>query len=128
MGDSVVGAILFIVIGLCILIPFYLAYLNNVKKMDTLIKLAENGVDIRAGTSSLLSQEPGTTSYLRRGVIFIALSLPIILSLVIGKDYQEAAFFGGVPLCIGLAYLLVVKLSKQNKTSFSQPQSPGDTF
>lgn len=129
MGGDVVGVVLFIVIGLCILVPFYLAYLNNVKKMETLIKLAENGVDIKSGTTNLLTQEPGSLSDLRRGVIFIALSLPIMLSLLIGEDYQEAAFFGGIPLCIGLAYLLVVKVGRQsNLTSVAKPQGSEDSF
>lgn len=129
MGDSLVGVVLFIVIGLCILVPFYLAYLNNVKKMETLIKLAEHGVDIKSGTTNLLTQEHGTLSDLRRGVIFIALSLPIILSLVISGDYQEAAFFGGIPLSIGMAYLLVAKFGRQSRlTSQSGSQSSEDSF
>jgi hypothetical protein len=55
-------------------------------------------------------RDTDANSYLRRGVIFIALSLPIIFSLVIGENYQEAAIFGGIALCAGLAYLLVLTL------------------
>ncbi|MBU2099482.1 MAG: hypothetical protein KKD00_12020 [Gammaproteobacteria bacterium] len=116
MDDTLIPMTLFILIGLCVLIPFYLRYLTNIKKMETLIKLAESGVDLKAWPSNLLSQEPATNSDLRRGAIFIALSLPIILSLTIAEDYQEAALFGGIPLCIGLAYLLVMKFGKREKT------------
>lgn len=129
MGETLIPITAFILIGLCVLIPFYLRYLTNIKKMETLIKLAESGIDIKSGVANLLVQESGSQSDLRRGTIFIALSLPIILSLSMGEDYQEAAIFGGIPLCIGLAYLLVMKFGKRTdqNTALTQ-QSPGDSF
>jgi len=68
---------------------------------------------------NLLRQDPSASSDLRRGIIFIALSLPIIFSLVIGGNYQEAAIFGGMPLCVGLAYLLVRKLGKRELSVYT---------
>lgn len=129
MGETLIPISAFILIGLCILIPVYLRYLANIKKMETLVKLAESGVDIKAGTSNLLNQESGVNSDLRRGAIFIAISLPIILSLSLGEDYQEAAIFGGIPLCIGLAYLLVMRFGKRDEQiPVSRPYTPGDSF
>jgi hypothetical protein len=117
MGDNLIPIVAVLIVGLCVIIPFYLHYQAKIKKMETLVKLAENGVDIKTGIQSLLSTGTSSDSDLRRGLIFIALSLPITLSLMIGGFIQEAAIFGGIPFCIGLAYLLMLKLGSQSKPS-----------
>ncbi|MDO8908076.1 MAG: hypothetical protein Q7W55_06205 [Pseudohongiella sp.] len=129
MSENIVAIIAMLAATLCILIPFYLRHLNNIKKLETLVKLAEGGFDFKTGTVNLFNQESGPLSDLRRGAIFIALSLPIIVSLAIGGFYQEAAIFGGIPLAIGAAYLFVLKFGKRVEPRYeSAPQNSGDSF
>ncbi len=125
MDNDILPIVLFIIVGGCILVPIYLRYLTNIKKMETLLKLAESGADIKADTVKLLSTQAGPINDLRRGAIFIAISLPIILGLSLGQNYVEAAVFGGIPLCIGLAYMIVLKYG-YNMVSRSAPNSEVD--
>lgn len=119
MQDTLVPIAFFILVGLCVLVPFYLRYLTNTRKMDTLVKLAEHGTVIQADSMQMFNQESRPVNDLRRGALFIALSLPIIASLSIGGDVREAILFGGIPLCIGIAYLLVMKLNTATANSQS---------
>lgn len=114
MSEAMIPIVALIVIGSCILIPFYLRYLTGVKKMDTLVKLAESGTEFKADTLNLLSRESGPVTDFRRGAIFIAISLPIILSLLITAKYELAVLLGGIPLCVGIAFLLAIKYGRQH--------------
>jgi hypothetical protein len=79
-------------------------------------KLAENGTDIKADTISLLSRETGPVTDFRRGVIFIAIGIPVTASLLIVERYELAVLLGGVPLCVGAAFLLVIRYGRQAGT------------
>ncbi|MDP2283540.1 MAG: DUF6249 domain-containing protein [Pseudohongiella sp.] len=113
MTDDLVPIVALIVLGSCILIPFYLRYLTGIKKMETLVKLAESGTEFKADTLNLLSREAGPVTDFRRGAIFIAISLPIIISLLIAGKYELAVLLGGIPLCVGIAFLLAIKFGRQ---------------
>jgi hypothetical protein len=113
MSEELIPIVALIVTGCCVLIPFYLRYLTGVKKMETLVKLAENGTDIKADTLSLLSRETGPVTDFRRGVIFIAISIPVTASLLIVERYELAVLLGGIPLCVGTAFLLVIRYGRQ---------------
>lgn len=107
MSQELVPIVALIVLGGCILIPFYLRHLTGVKKLETLVKLAENGTNVNADTLSLLSRETGPVNDFRRGVIFIAISIPVIISLLISERYDLAILLGGIPLCVGAAFLMI---------------------
>lgn len=117
MSEELVPIVALIVIGSCVLIPFYLRYLTGVKRMETLVKLAENGTDINADTLSLFSRETGPVNDFRRGVIFIAISIPVIISLLIAERYDLAVLLGGIPLCVGAAFLLVNRYGRHTNAN-----------
>jgi len=50
VDNNLIPIVLFIIVGGCILVPIYLRYLTNIKKMETLLKLAESGADIKEDT------------------------------------------------------------------------------
>lgn len=85
--------------------------------METLVKLAENGTDINADTLSLFSRETGPVNDFRRGVIFIAISIPVIISLLIAERYDLAVLLGGIPLCVGAAFLLVNRYGRHTNAN-----------
>jgi hypothetical protein len=60
--------------------------------METQVKLAENGTDIKADRLSLLSRETGPVSDFRRGAIFIAISIPVTISRLIIERYEWGRF------------------------------------
>lgn len=111
MNEELVPIVALIVIACCVLIPFYLRYLTGVKKIATVVKLAENGADFKA-ILSLLSRETGPVNDFRRGVIFIAISIPVTISLLIIERYELAVLLGGIPLCVGTALLLVMRYAR----------------
>lgn len=109
MEDTLVPIVFFLMVAACILIPSYLRYKTRVRKMNTVVKLAESGGEVKAEMIKMLGQEGGPTSDMRKGVILVALSLPIIVGLLIAGEYVTAVILGGIPLCVGLAYLAVMK-------------------
>ncbi len=123
MQETIIPILAITVFGLCVLVPFYLRYLTHIRRMETLVKLAEHGADIKADSMKMFNQESSPVNDMRRGALFIALSLPIIASLIIGGDAQEAILFGGIPLCIGIAYLLVMKYDKRQTATPANSQS-----
>jgi hypothetical protein len=107
--DALVPIILFLAITACIIVPVYLRYKTRVKKMETVVKLAESGVEVKAEMIKMLGQEGGPVSDLRKGLIFIAIAIPVSSGLLIEGQVAIAAVLGGVPHCVGLAYLAVRK-------------------
>jgi len=116
MIDEWIPIVLFLCTAACIIVPFYLRYLTRIKRMDTIVKLAENGGEVKAEMIRMLGYEGGPTNDLRKGLVFIALSLPVLLGFVVAGRYELAVFIGGIPLCVGLAYLAVMKFGyRHNK-------------
>jgi hypothetical protein len=109
MEDTLVPIALFLVIAACIIVPVYLRYKTRVRKMQTIVKLAESGGVVNTDMIKMLGQEGGPVSDLRKGLIFIAIAIPVLLGLLIQGEYAIAVVLGGVPLCVGLAYLVVMK-------------------
>lgn len=123
MQDTIIPIFAITVFGLCVLVPFYLRYKAQIHKLDTLVKLAEHGADIKADPMEIFRQESSPVSDMRRGALFIAISLPVAGSLLMRGDFPEAILFGGIPLCIGIAYLLVMKYNKHTEAVPTNSQS-----
>jgi hypothetical protein len=98
--------------------PVLFAYLvlhygnkNKNKKMDTLLKIVEQGGDVNPELMGMLETPDGPTSDLRKGVVWLAIGIPLTLAMMlnnIGDDWATG-FFGLIPVFIGIGYLIVMK-------------------
>jgi hypothetical protein len=88
--EELVGIVLFTGAAACIIVSLYLRYLTRIKRMDTIVKLAENGGDVKAEMIKMLGYEGGPTNDLRKGLVFIALSLPLLLGFSVMGRYELA--------------------------------------
>jgi len=92
---------------------YYLHYdaKNKAKKMDTLVKVVEHGTEVDPGLLKMLDEPNGPKADLRKGVIWLALGIPLTIALFFideGADW-EVELFGLIPVFIGIAYLIVMK-------------------
>lgn len=115
--DEMIAIVMFLSIAACIIVPFYLRYLTRIKRMDTIVKLAENGGEVKSDMIKMLGYEGGPTHDMRKGLVLIALSLPVLLGFFVADRLELAVFLGGIPLCVGLAYLAVMKFGYKNNTN-----------
>jgi len=125
MDGNWVAIVLFLATTACIVVFLYLRYLARTRKMETIVQLAEKGVDVSEDTLRMMSQEGGPVSDLRRGVIFISISIPIIIACLIAGDVLRAVILGGIPLSVGMAYLVVLKFGYRDN---GRPESQQETL
>lgn len=114
MGNEIWVAIAFIFFpSVTIMTSMYLRHRQRIKELETLVKLAEGGQDIKLDMLTLLQQASATPASerprndKRRGLIFVATGIPLSLSLLIGANYIEAILFGGTAILVGVAFLLM---------------------
>ena len=98
--------------------PVLFAYLvlhfgnkNKNKKMDTLLKIVEQGGDVNPELMGMLETPDGPTSDLRKGVVWLAIGIPLTLAMALsdGGENWTSGLFGLIPVFIGIAYLIVMK-------------------
>ena len=97
----------------------YWRYLTTAKQLDTIVKLAEQGGEVKPDMLKFLSREGGTTADLRKGLIWIGIGLPLTLGLLANIGVH-AAVFGLAPVFIGFAYLAVRKYGYKNDGTLLQ--------
>ena len=97
-----------------VIVLFYLHYRSKGKKLDTIVKLAESGGEVKPEMIEMLGREGGPAGDLRKGLIWLAIGIPLVLGLLVEGEI-EAAAFGLVPLLIGVSYLVVMKMGYQDK-------------
>lgn len=114
MGNEIWVAIALIFFpSATIVTSMYLRHRQRIKELDTLVKLAEGGQDVKLDLLTLMQQlsaGPATDkprNDKRRGLIFLAVGIPLGLSLLIGGNYMEAILFGGTAILIGVAFLVM---------------------
>ena len=112
MIDDLVPFVFFITIGLCVIIPFYLRYLSRVKELDTLSKLAEGNLEIRADLIKLIQRPSLPRNDLRKGLVLVALAIPIIIGGLVEGKLIVSIVLGGIPLLVGLAYIYMAKSAR----------------
>jgi hypothetical protein len=116
MGNEIWVAIALIFFpSITIITSMSLRHRQRIKELDTLVKLAEGGQDVKLDMLTLLPQigsppvvDKSRTDK-RRGLIFIAVGIPLSLSLLIGGNYMETILFGGTAILIGVALLIMAK-------------------
>jgi len=110
--EDLIPIVLFIVVGICIVLPAYFRYLGRLKELDTLGKLAESNEDIRADMLKLIQRPTMPENDLRKGLLLLALAIPIIVGSLVGDEVMISIILGGIPLLIGLAYVYMAKSAK----------------
>jgi hypothetical protein len=111
MNEAIIPIVLFLVIGACIMLPVYLRYLTRTKELDTLSKLSESSEDIRTDILKFMQRPTMSTprNDLRKGLIFLAISIPVILGGLVDGEVMVSIVLGGIPLLVGLAYVYMAK-------------------
>ena len=102
---------LVIIFGTPILI-FYLFYLAKRRKLETIIKLVELGGDLKPEMLAMLETDSGPTGDLRKGLIWLAIGIPITLGILFVFGFSQS-IFGLIPILIGVAYLIVMKHGRE---------------
>ncbi|MDT8364688.1 MAG: DUF6249 domain-containing protein [Nitrosomonas sp.] len=111
MGD-LIPIVFFIVIAACIITPVYLSHRTRVKELETLTKLADCNEEIRNELLKFMRRNTDPRSDLRKGVVLIALALPIIVAFIVDGSGINSIIFGGIPLLVGLAFIYMAKSAK----------------
>mgnify|MGYP003138103112 CR=1 FL=1 len=109
MNSEWVPITLFFSIAACLIVFLYLRHISRIRKMDTVLKLAEQGGEVTEQMLQLLSENKTPVNDMRRGLILTAVSVPVILGFIMQGNWSAAMFVGGIPLFAGLAYLAVMK-------------------
>ncbi|HDZ10234.1 DUF6249 domain-containing protein [Pseudohongiella sp.] len=115
MYEEWIPIVLFLCIAACLIVFLYLRHLGQVRKMDTVLKLAEHGGQVTDQMLQLLGENNKAVNDMRKGLILIAISLPVILGFIVQGNWTAAIFVGGILLCAGLAYLVVMKYGNSHQ-------------
>lgn len=59
---------------------------------------------------SLLQPPRPPRNDMRRGLIFLAVGIPLALAFVIDGTYMMAVLLGGIPILAGLGFLVMARL------------------
>ena len=86
--------------SITLIISMSLRHRQRIKELDTLTLLQQFG-------AAPVVDKSRTDK--RRGLIFIAVGIPLSLSLLIGGNYMETILFGGTAILIGVALLIMAK-------------------
>jgi len=82
---------------------------KTAKKMDTLVKIVEHGGNLEPGMLEMLNEPSGPAADLRKGLIWLAIGIPLTLGIALSEGGTEWVF-GLIPVFIGGAYLIVMKV------------------
>ena len=111
--ETLVPISLFLMFAVIIVTPVYLSYLGRVKELEALNKLAESNVEFRADILKLFQRPPLSRNDLRKGLILLALAIPIIVGGLVDGSVMVSIVLGGVPLLVGLAYVYMAKATEK---------------
>jgi len=109
MGSDWVGAVLFVCLAAPVIVFLYLRHVVRIRRMETVLKLAEHGGEVTGQMVALLSEGNSAVNDMRKGLILTGVSIPVMLGFMVQGNWSTAIFVGGIPLFAGLAYLAVMK-------------------
>ena len=112
--DSLIPIVLFLMITAIIVLPVYIWYLGRVKELETLNKLAQSNVEISTDLLKLMQRPSLPQNDLRKGLILLAVAIPIIVGGLVDGSIMVSIVLGGIPLLVGLAYVYMAKSAKPN--------------
>ena len=87
---------------------------RTTKKLDTLVKIVELGGKVEPEMLEMLNEPIGPDADLRKGLIWLAVGIPVTLGLLVNGD-DSPWVFGLVPVFIGAAYLILMKIALNKK-------------
>jgi len=104
-------------IGAPVLVIFLILLFSGkktTKKLDTLLKVVELGGKVEPEMLEMLNEPVGPDADLRKGLIWLAVGIPLTLGLAM-TDGDAPWVFGLIPVFIGGAYLIVMKIALDKK-------------
>lgn len=110
--EALIPITLFIMLALVIILPVYIWHLGRVKELETLKQIAQGNDEVRADLLKFMQRPTLPENDLRKGVILLALSIPIIVGGLVDGTIMVSIVLGGIPLLIGLAYVYMAKSAK----------------
>ena len=84
------------------------------KKLDTLVKIVEHGGKLEPEMLEMLNEPIGPDADLRKGLIWLAVGIPLTMGLAMTND-DVPWVFGLIPVFIGGAYLILMKITLGKK-------------
>ncbi|MBT8148191.1 MAG: hypothetical protein KJN90_15135 [Gammaproteobacteria bacterium] len=87
---------------------------KTAKRLDTLVKVVEAGGKVEPEMLEMLNEPMGPDADLRKGLIWLAVGIPLTLGLMMTGD-DAPWVFGLIPVFIGGAYLIVMKIALDKK-------------
>ena len=103
--ETLIPISLFLMIATIIVTPVYLSYLSRTKELETLSKFAESSVENREVLLKLIQRPSLPRNDLRKGLVLLAIAIPIIIGGLVDGSVMVSIVLGGIPLLIGLAYM-----------------------
>lgn len=85
----------------------YLVYRYKRGKLDTILRLAEQAGHVDNEVLVALGHQNGPTADMRKGLVWLALGVPVFVGLLMLENAATAIFIGGIPVLLGIAYLVV---------------------
>ena len=107
--ETLIPISLFLMIATIIVTPVYLSYLSRTKELETLSKFAESSVENREVLLKLIQRPSLPRNDLRKGLVLLAIAIPIIIGGLVDGSVMVSIVLGGIPLLIGLAYVYMAK-------------------
>ena len=93
--------------GVVFVITYFLSK-NAERKLEALVKIVEHGGEVQPNLLAQLSESAGATGDMRKGLIWLAIGIPLTLAIGVGEGWDES-LFGAIPVFIGIAYLVVMR-------------------
>ena len=108
MEEVLVPTVVFLAMfGIVLVLSYFISQVKT-RKLEALVKIVEQGGVATPEMVDMLSYAGGPNADLRKGLIWLAIGLPLTLGIGLEARWEEAVF-GTIPVFVGIAYLIVMK-------------------